>query len=137
MQSAKVHKVPLLLNELLQICLDRYDDDINSFLYYSIGMCHHSFNTSKDEEKYKECINLAAKMGYSDAKNWYEVGEATIRVSTDFKAFDNADLDLGEVTYYPGDFLVGAVTNYDFTPYNTTVRVEGGQIVELNRVYIP
>lgn len=75
--------------------------------------------------------------GYNDSKNWYEVGTATIRVSADFEGFDNADLDLGEVVIYPGDFLVGAVTNYDFTPYNTTIRVEGGQIVELNRVFIP
>lgn len=75
--------------------------------------------------------------GFNDAKNWYEVGEATIRVSADFEGVDGADLEKGEVTIYPGDFLVGAVTNYDFTPYNTTVRVENGQIVEMNRVYIP
>ena len=75
--------------------------------------------------------------GFNDAKNWYQVGEATIRVSADFQGADRADLDLGEVTIYPGDFLIGAVTNYDFTPYNTTVRVEGGQIVELNRRFIP
>lgn len=75
--------------------------------------------------------------GYNDSKNWYEVGTATIRVSVDFEGVDSADLEKGEVTIYPGDFLVGAVTNYDFTPNNTTVRVENGQIVEMNRVYIP
>ncbi len=77
------------------------------------------------------------EMGFNDAKNWYPVGEATIRVSADFQGADRADLDLGEVTIYPGDFLIGAVTNYDFTPYNTTIRVENGQIVEMNRVYTP
>ena len=61
-------------------------------------------------------------------KNWYEIGEATIRVSVDFRGIDNADLEQGEVIIYPGDFLIGAVTNYDFTPYNTTIRVEDGQI---------
>ena len=75
--------------------------------------------------------------GFNDVKNWYEIGEATIRVSADFKGIDNADLEQGEVIIYPGDFLVGAVTNYDFTPYNTTIRVEDGQIVEMNRVFIP
>ena len=75
--------------------------------------------------------------GFNDVKNWYEIGEATIRVSVDFKGIDNADLEQGEVIIYPGDFLVGAVTNYDFTPYNTTIRVEDGQIVEMNRVFIP
>lgn len=77
------------------------------------------------------------EMGYNDHKNWYQVGEATIRVSADFKGSDCADPELGEVVIYPGDFLVDAVTNYDFTPYNTTIRIEGGQIVEMNRRYIP
>ena len=75
--------------------------------------------------------------GFNDAKNWYEIGEATIRVSADFRGTDKADLELGEITLYPGDFLVGAVTNYDFTPYNTTIRVEVGQVVEMNRTFIP
>jgi len=75
--------------------------------------------------------------GFNDVKNWYEIWEATIRVSADFKGIDNADLEQGEVIIYPGDFLIGAVTNYDFTPYNTTIRVEDGQIVEMNRVFTP
>ena len=75
--------------------------------------------------------------GFNDAKNWYEVGEATIRVSADFEGHDLSDPDKGDVTLYPGSFLVGEVKNYDFTPYNTTVRVEGGQIVEMTRVFVP
>lgn len=75
--------------------------------------------------------------GYSDVKNWYPIGEATIRVSTDFLYHDTSDLDRGEVLYYPGDFLIGAVTDYHFTPYNTTIRVENGQIIEMYRVYTP
>ena len=75
--------------------------------------------------------------GYSDMKNWYEVGEATIRVSADFEGLDNANPDVGEIVLYPGSFLVGEVTDYNFTPHNTTIRVEGGQIVELNRIYTP
>lgn len=77
------------------------------------------------------------EVGFNDAKNWYEVGEATIRVSADFEGLDNTDPEQGEVVLYPGDFLTGAVTDYNFTPYNTTIRVEGGQIVELNRMYTP
>lgn len=75
--------------------------------------------------------------GFSDVKNWFEVGEVTIRVSADFTGTDSADPEQGEVMIYPGDFLTGAVTNYHFTPYNTTVRVENGQIVELHRIYTP
>ena len=80
---------------------------------------------------------LYYEAGFNDVKNWYEVGSATIRVSADFRGTDKADLELGEIILYPGDFLVGAVTNYDFTPYNTTIRVEAGQVVEMNRTFIP
>ena len=75
--------------------------------------------------------------GFNDAKNWYEVGEATIRVSADFRGVDRSDPDKGDVTLYPGSFLVGEVTDYNFTPYNTTIRVEGGQIVEMTRSFMP
>ena len=75
--------------------------------------------------------------GFNDVKNWYEVGTATIRVSADFEGLDNSNPDQGEVVLYPGSFLVGEVTDYNFTPYNTTIRVEGGQIVEMNRMYTP
>ena len=75
--------------------------------------------------------------GFNDAKNWYEVGEETIRVSVDFKGYDNTNPDKGEVIYYPGDFLIEGVVEYDFTPHNTTIRVEEGQIVEMHRVYVP
>ena len=77
------------------------------------------------------------EMGYNDAKNWYEVGTATLRVSADMVGSDNADPELGEVTFYPGDLLNDSIENFHFTPHNTTVRVEGGQIVEMNRRYVP
>ena len=48
-----------------------------------------------------------------------------------------ADPDKGDVTLYPGSFLVGEVTDYNFTPYNTTIRVEEGQIVEMTRSFMP
>lgn len=77
------------------------------------------------------------ELGYSDARNWYEVGTATLRVSADMTGTDNADPELGEVTFYPGDLGTDAIENFHFTPHNTTVRVEGGQIVEMNRRYVP
>ena len=77
------------------------------------------------------------ELGFSDTKNWYEVGEVTIRVSGDFEGHDYSDLDKGEVIFYPGDFLSAGFVNYHFNPHNTTIRVEAGQVVELNCVYVP
>ena len=68
---------------------------------------------------------------------WYEVGKATLCVSSEFVGYDNADPELGEDIFYSGSFLVGEVTNYDFTPDNTTIRIEDGQVVELHRAYMP
>ena len=100
-------------------------------IYINGGLENGGFDFVTDD------CGIFYETGFNDVKNWYEIGEATIRVSADFKGIDNADLEQGEVIIYPGDFLIGAVTNYDFTPYNTTIRVEDGQIVEMNRVFIP
>ena len=100
-------------------------------LYINGGLEEGGFDLVTDES------GVFYETGFNDAKNWYEVGEATIRVSADFEGCDNSDPEQGEVVIYPGDFLVGAVTDYNFTPYNTTIRVQDGQIVELNRVYMP
>ena len=76
--------------------------------------------------------------GYNDAKSYYSIGEATIRVSADFEFVDGSDLDKGEVTYYPGDFLIeepGFI--YRFTPNNTSIVVEDGIVTHMTRIYTP
>lgn len=75
--------------------------------------------------------------GFNDTKSWYEVGKVTLRVSADFEFRDNIDLEKGEQIYYAGSFLAGEVTDYHFTPYNTTVRTENGQIIAMERFYTP
>ena len=95
------------------------------------GLDENGFDLITDE------TGIFYERGYNDAKNWYEIGQATIRVSTDFEYHDTSDPEAGDVLYYPGSFLIGEVTDYNFTPYNTTIRVEGGQIMEMHRVYTP
>ena len=103
----------------------------NGTILINGGLYEDGFDLITDESGiFYEC-------GYNDAKNWYEIGEATIRVSADFQYHDTSDLEAGEILYYPGSFLIGEVTDYNFTPYNTTIRVENGQIIEMHRVYIP
>ena len=100
-------------------------------IYINGGLENGGFDLTTDDS------GIFYEIGFNDIKNWYQVGVATIRVSVDFVGVDRADLDLGEVTIHPEDFLTGAVTNYDFSPYNTTVRVENGLIVEMNREFTP
>ena len=107
------------------------EQNSNGMIHINGGLDNGGFDLVTDDS------GVYYETGYNDHKNWYEVGTATIRVSVDFVFTDNADPEQGEVIYYPGSFLIGEVTNYDFTPYNTTIRVEEGQIVEMNRRYIP
>ena len=72
--------------------------------------------------------------GFDDAKSYYPLGEATIRVSVDFVGTDAS----GEVIYYPGSFLTSIdEVVYDFTPYNTSIVVEDGQIIYMTHIELP
>lgn len=76
--------------------------------------------------------------GYNDAKSWYAVGEASFKVSPDFVFTDGSDLDNPPATYYAGDFLTeGSGIFYHFVPSNTKIVIEGGEIITMERVYIP
>ena len=68
----------------------------------------------------------------------YELGEATIPVSEDFVFEDVSNLEKGPCTYYPGDFLsddAGIV--YNFVPNNTTITIQSGYVIHMDRVYNP
>ena len=108
--------------------LDRNEHGV---IFINGGLDNGGFELVTDES------GIYFEAGFNDHMNWYEAGSAILPVSDDFVLTDSADLDAGEVTYSADSFLNGEVTNYDFTPYNTTVRVAGGQIVEMNRRYIP
>lgn len=74
----------------------------------------------------------------NDDRAYYPLGEAVIRVSADFVYTDSSDPEAGDVTYYPGDFLVeGTGIDYYFTPYNTSIVIENGQVVAMTRVFHP
>ena len=121
----------ILVTHAGEVEITALDRNENGTILINGGLDENGFDLITNETGvYYEC-------GYSDAKNWHEIGEATIRVSVDFMYYDTSDLDKGEILYYPGDFLIGAVTDYNFTPHNTTIRVENGQIIEMHRVYTP
>lgn len=89
-------------------------------------------------ELYSDDDTVYYEAGYNDAKAYYELGEVTLRVSTEFVYTDESDLDNREKEYYPGDFLSDdAGIDYDFNPHNTQILVEGGMITEMTRFYQP
>lgn len=74
----------------------------------------------------------------NDSLYLYALGQATVRVSEDFRFTDSSDLDAGEVTFYPGDFLIedGGI-RYPFSPIDTRLVIENGVAIAMNRVYAP
>ena len=76
--------------------------------------------------------------GMNDAKAYYELGEIILPVSVDFRYIDESDIDGDAKEYYPGDFLTdSAGIEYNFVPNNTTIVIENGYIIKMNKVYIP
>lgn len=128
---AELEKGDTIVTHSGEVEVNSVERDDNGLVYINGGLEEGGFDLFTDES------GIFYETGFDDAKNWYEVGEATIRVSTDFTGCDNADPEQGELIIYPGDFLTGAVLDYNFTPYNTTIRVEAGEIVEMNRRYTP
>lgn len=78
------------------------------------------------------------EMGMNDIKAYYEIGKATLPVSDEFEYVDKSDLDAEPKIYYPGDFLTDdADIEYNFSPNNTSIVIENGTIVKMNKVYMP
>ena len=76
--------------------------------------------------------------GYSDVKSYYALGEVTLPVSDTFVFTDGFDLDKGETLYSLDDFLAEKTAFYfSFTPHDTTIVIEDGQIIAMKRIYTP
>ena len=76
--------------------------------------------------------------GMNEIKAYYELGKITLPVSVDFRYIDESEPEKEAKTYYPGDFLTDyAGLEYNFTPNNTTVVIEDGVIIRMNKVYMP
>ena len=121
----------ILVTHAGEVMLNSLERNADESIFVNGGLVEGGFDLVTDDS------GCFYERGHNDVKNWYEIGNATIRVSVDFKFYDSSNLEQGEILFYPGSFLIGEVTNYDFTPYNTTIRVENSQIIEMQRVYIP
>ena len=76
--------------------------------------------------------------GYNDFKSWNLVGDVQWPVSDNFIFTDSADLGKGEVIYSAVDLLADIPAEaYGYHPQNTSVRIERGQVVAMERIYTP
>ena len=76
--------------------------------------------------------------GMNDIKAYYELGNVTLPVSDEFEYVDESDLDADAKKYIAGDFLKDdAGIEYNFSPNNTSIVIENGTIIKMNKTYMP
>lgn len=77
--------------------------------------------------------------GLDDLTTFTERGVTTLVIDPSATYTDSSDIESEPVTVsYDGivNAMQSSAIDY-FVPYNTTVRVEGGKVVEINRTYVP
>lgn len=77
------------------------------------------------------------EISYNDAKSYAPVGELILPVADEFCFVDKSDLDSEPQNYYLDTFFVDDLFGWYFFPSNTTIRIENGIVVAMERVYIP
>ena len=76
--------------------------------------------------------------GMNDIKAYYELGNVTLPVSDEFEYVDESDLDADAKKYFAEDFLKDdSGIEYNFSPNNTSIVIENGTIIKMNKTYMP
>lgn len=75
--------------------------------------------------------------GMSDVKSYYILGKATLPVADEFEYVDESDLDNGAKQYFAGDFLTESGIEYNFIPHNTSIVIQNGTVIKMNKFYMP
>ena len=76
--------------------------------------------------------------GMNDIKAYYELGNVTLPVSDEFEYVDESDLDVDAKKYFAEDFLKDdSGIEYNFSPNNTSIVIENGTIIKMNKTYMP
>lgn len=74
---------------------------------------------------------------WDDLKLYNEIGQTTMTFSKDVVITDSSQLDSSDTVTYTLEDLENKVMTDHFVPNNTTIRIEGGAIVEITRAYNP
>ena len=94
-----------------------------------LDMGGHIFRPAESGDYYE--------ISYNDAKSYTPMAETVFPVSDSFYFVDKSDLDSEPSTYYIDDFFTEGRFGWYFFPSNTSVRVENGLVVSMERIYIP
>lgn len=77
------------------------------------------------------------EISYNDAKSYAPVAELVLPVADEFFFVDKSDFDGEPQTYHLDSFFVDGLFGWYFFPSNTSISLENGVVVSMERVYIP
>ena len=77
------------------------------------------------------------EIGMNDIKAYHELGEVTLPVSDKFEYVDESNPDENVKTYFSEDFLNDSISEYNFSPNNTSILIENGNIIKMIKSYMP
>ena len=78
--------------------------------------------------------------GLDDTHTYADLGKTTLALADDFTFTDDSDFDNPDQKYDAAGFkklLADDANDYGFNQHNTTVKVEGGVITEVHRIFRP
>ncbi|MDO4531895.1 MAG: hypothetical protein Q4C06_07940 [Bacillota bacterium] len=87
---------------------------------------------------YSNDNTVFAERGFDDSYILFEAGKTTLPVSADFTFTDASNLESDPVTYTMDQLLDPASgIDFFFVGTNTEIVIQGGEVVSMNRIYIP
>lgn len=128
---ASLEKGDVIVRKNKEVTITDIERPESGFVSINGGEENGGFDlVSSDDTVYYE-------IGMNDIKAYHELGKATLPVSDEFEYIDESDIDAGEKKYFAGDFLTDAGIEYDFNQNNTSIVIENGTVVKMNKIYMP
>jgi hypothetical protein len=115
-----------------EVVVASIEHDANSCVLINGGLDSGGFELQTEDD------TVYYERGYSDVKSYYDIGQVSLNVSSNFVFNDTSDLENGAVTMNAEEFVSAASDmDYYFNANNTTIQIEDGVVVSMTRVYAP
>lgn len=129
MEELKVGDSILRLGQNVPVSSIESDGNGDIVINGGLDMGGHVFRAGADGDYYE--------ISYNDAKSYTPVAEVVLPVADEFFFVDKSDFDGEPQTYYLDTFFVDGLFGWYFFPSNTTIELENGVVVSMERIYIP
>lgn len=132
MNISLLNEGDIILRGQEEVVISSIERNEHGLVFINGGLDNGGFDLFTEED------TVYFEHGYSDIKAYYELGKVSLPVSTDFVYEDTSDLDKEALSMDAENFLNDSENiEYSFNPNNTSIRVEGGEVKSMIKVYTP